>query len=610
MNRFVDFPRLDDVRVVCIDTETTGLSWYSDKIIGFSLAVDGGAGYWSVDDVAFSQLREWAKTADVVLVGHNLKFDLHFLRQAGVEFPVARFSDTMVRAALIDEHLPSYSLDYVSRRYLGEGKADEVYKDVAAKRGGEACREQQAAFLYLADSAVLADYAIKDVDLTLRLWLLQEKEIERQELRRVDVLESDLIPVLVDMEHRGVSVDLAAAHRAYDSMSASIGIKARELNSVAGFLVNTNSSRDMRRLFNPIECDDGWILSDGTKAGKTKAGAPSIDADCLRRMKHPAAALILQIRKMAKARDTFIQGYILDSSHSGVVHCNFNQTKSANGLGTATGRLSVNSPALQQIHKRDKDIAPLIRSLFIPDDRCQWICNDWAQMDFRVFAHYINEPSVIAAYRDNPRTDFHRLVADMTGLPRSPEYAGQANAKQINLGLLFGMGQGKLAQEMGLPFTVERVKGREYVRAGDEAVAVFDKYHSAVRGVKEMLKTASNIAENRGFVKTITGRRIRFPDAAKSYKAGGLVFQGTAADALKVKLVQLWRLLKELDNGARLMLNVHDEFDCSVPLGDTATMTKITQCVSDFSSTGEPIKLRVPVISEQGVGSNWWEASK
>lgn len=610
MNRLVDFPRLDRASVVCIDTETTGLNWQTDKIVGFSLSVGDSAGYWAADSAAFCQLREWAKTAVVTLVGHNLKFDLHFLRQAGVEFPCARFSDTMVRAALIDEHLPSYSLDYVARRYLGEGKDDEVYKDLAVKRGGKANRAEQAAFLHLADSAALADYAVKDVELTMRLWLLQEKEIEQQELGVVDLLESDLLPVLIDMECCGVSVDVGAAYGAYDSMTVAIDAVLKELYKIAGFFVNPNSVKDMRRLFDPLESDGGWVLSDGTKVDKTNTGAPSIDADCLRRMKHPAAALILQVRKMVKARDTFIKGYILESNHSGVVHCNFNQTRSMNGLGTVTGRLSVNSPALQQIHKRDKDIAPLIRSLFVPDSGCQWVCNDWAQMDFRVFAHYINEPSILAAYKANPRTDFHQLVADMTGLPRSPEYAGQPNAKQINLGLLFGMGQGKLAQEMGLPFTVERVKGREYVRAGDEAIAVFDKYHSAVQGVKEMLKTAATVAESRGFVKTITGRRIRFPSASKSYKAGGLVFQGSAADALKVKLVQLWRLLKELDNGSRLMLNVHDEFDCSVPLGDTSTMAKITQCVSDFSSMGEPVKFRVPVISDQGVGSNWWEASK
>lgn len=608
--RFRDFPSLESARVVCIDTETTGLSFITDKMVGFSVATADGAGYFEPTTGNLERLKDWALTYSGELVGHNLKFDLHFLREAGVVFPRARPSCTMVRAALIDENLSSYDLDTLGQKYVSQGKDDEIYYHLAQKFGGNPTKAEQAKRLHMADRGVLAEYAIKDVETTLRLWEWQEKEIESQGLRVVDTLESELLLVLCDMEAQGVMVDVDRAGESFKSMTDIIDQCYTDLYKIAGFFPNVNSSKDMRALFQPKRTDAGWQMADGTIAGQTASGSPSIDSDCLRRMKHPAAALVLQIRKLTKARDTFIKGYILDSNENGRVHCNFNQTRSTNGLGTVTGRLSVNKPALQQIHKRDKDIAPLIRSLFIPDVGCHWVCNDWAQMDFRVFAHYINEPSILRAYRDDPLTDFHQLVADMTGLPRSPEYAGQANAKQINLGLLFGMGQGKLAMEMGLPYTVEKVRGREFVKAGEEAQAVFDQYHSKVVGARELLKMASATAESRGYVKTILGRRIRFPDSSKSYKAGGLIFQGTAADALKVKLVELHKLLKDRNCGARLMLNVHDEFDCSVPLGDTDTMQAITRCVTNFSGVDTPIRFRVPVVSEQGVGGDWYEASK
>ena len=323
--------------------------------------------------------------------------------------------------------------------------------------------------------------------------------------------------------------------------------------------------------------------------------------------------MILRLRKMLKTRDTFLRGHILGHHHNGVIHANFNQTRSDNDLGTGTGRLSVNSPALQQIHKRDADIAAVVRAVFLPDEGAEWVCYDWAQMDFRVFAHYVKNPQILKMYADNPATDFHRLASDLTGLPRSPRFAGDANAKQINLGLVFGMGRGKLAQEMGLPYTEEMDESRKrtWLRPGPEAEAVFERYHEAIPGVDELLKNASSVAKSRGFVRTIMGRRIRFPRGQFTHKAGGLIFQGTAADALKVKLVELDAFL-ESDGGtnARLLLNVHDEFDTSVPAHRGDVREEITRIVTKFDGIDTPIKFRVPILSDQGTGPNWWEACK
>jgi DNA polymerase-1 len=364
-------------------------------------------------------------------------------------------------------------------------------------------------------------------------------------------------------------------------------------------------------LFKPEKDESGrWKLIDGTYAETTEGGAPSINADVLRRMRHPAAGKILKLRQLIKTRDTFLLGHILGHHHDGVIHANFNQTKSDNDLGTGTGRLSCNAPALQQIHQRNKEVAQIVRAVFVPDEGQEWHCHDWAQMDFRVFAHYVQNPRVFKMYRENPDADFHQMVSDMTGLPRSPTVGIKGNAKQINLGLVFGMGEGKLAQEMGLPYTTETDKsGREWTRAGDEAKEVFRKYHEAVPGVKDLLSLASTRAKSRGHVRTILGRRIRFPGGQYTHKAGGLIFQGSAADALKVKLVEVHEALRGTE--ARLILNVHDEFDVSAPVGSRDTIgTQVQRVIRHFDGEGTPIKFDVPIMSDLGIGPNWWEASK
>jgi DNA polymerase I len=627
-----NYPRLRDYHVIAYDTETTGLKWWEDRIFGVSVsAPDGNDWYWDIrrDPGALEFLRyeipkcRW-------LVGHNVKFDWHFSREAGIRMPEARVDDTMIRAALIDEHLMSYDLDALGKKYVGVGKDDQIYEELAAMFGGKATKTQQAPNFQRGPSTLIGRYAKRDTRTTLMLWQWQEHEIRRQKIAQVCELERELLPVIVDMEREGVQVDVEGAERAVKVLDRQAAAAQFELNKMAGFEVNPNPSNSIKDLFKPKRDEQGrWVLRDGTIAATTPAGNPGIDADVLRRMKDPAGALILNLRKIIKTRDTFLKGHILSYHHDGVIHANYNQTKSDNDLGTGTGRLSVNSPALQQIHKRDKDIASVVRALFLPDSPDHdWVCNDWAQMDFRVFAHYVNDPRIVKMYETNPDTDFHQLAADLTGLPRSPRHAGDANAKQINLGLVFGMGQGKLAAEMGLPFTIERhFVGRdcddcfhsrctnpehikEWTKPGPEAMAVFEKYHEAIPGVQDLLRSAASVAKARGHVRTIMGRRIRFPRGQFTHKAGGLIFQGSAADALKIKLIELHRYLRDENCGARLLLNVHDEFDTTIPKGMDHVRARVSEIVTDFNQEASPIRFRVPIRTDQGVGPNWWEASK
>ncbi len=617
------FPELSRYPLFCIDFETTGLHFWKDKIFGIALSLpDDRDFYWDVRKTP--KVMDWLRAeiprcdpAKTTWTNHNNKFDALFAKAAGVEIPEGLLDCTMIRAALIDEHRLTYDLDSLGKDCVGVGKDTEIYAKLAALFGGKPTKDAQMLNLQRAPVSLASHYAIRDTRTCLMLHTWQEREIEEQGLGRVALLEKELMPVIIDIEYGGVKVNIGASEKAALDIDKLAKAAQKALDSIAGFPINANPSASIHKLFEPKKNDQGiWILNDGTPAESTEGGKASINADVLRDMKHPAAALILKLRKMIKTRDTFIRGHILSYHNNGMIHANYNQAKSENDRGTGTGRLSVNSPALQQIPARDKDIASVVRALFEPDAGQDWGCWDWAQMDFRMMAHYVNNPIINKAYRDNPAADFHALAATLTGLPRSPRFAGDANAKQINLGLVFGMGMGKLAWEMGLPYTMQTYKSRgvekSWMKPGPEAEAVFDNYHANIPGIKDMLAKATALAKDRGYVLTILGRKIRFPGGRATHKAGGLIFQGSAADALKRKLIEVHREVKGTES--RILMNVHDEFDLSVPKSTEKyrppILDRISEIITTFDGVSTPIKFRVPILCDQQTGPNWWIASK
>ncbi len=347
------------------------------------------------------------------------------------------------------------------------------------------------------------------------------------------------------------------------------------------------------------------MLLEPTKSGKSG----ELKTEKLYQCKMPGAAEVAQVRGMIKARDVFLKKYILEMNHKGYVHANINQTRSEEGDGTYTGRFSITEPALQQIHKRNKEMAAIVRACFLPDPETEWGCYDWAQKDFRIFAHYVNDPKINAIYAENPGADFHRVTADITGLPRDRDQkTGGANAKQMNLGLVFGMSAGRMAKEMNLPY----VKSPEgFFKAGPEAEALFAKYHNNIPGVMRLKQSAASVARPRGYIKTLLGRRIRL-NWGHAYKAAGILFQAQAAESMKVKTVELADLLHQAGGVARLMLLVHDEFDLSMRQTRNRELdVEIKNLLERFDGAGEfPLQYRIPIRSDFGLGPDWWEASK
>lgn len=600
---------------IALDTETTGLQWWKDSAFALSLSCPDGTDLCL--DLRNPANVAWAR-AELpkvkAIVGHNLKFDAHFMLNHGVDITKVPIHDTMVYAALLNEHRLRYDLDAIGLELIGVGKDVTIYDELAKIFGGKPTKEAQAPNFARAPWELLSKYAMQDTRTTLGVFEAEIPKLAAQELGRVRALEMDLLPVLLRIERGGVRVDLDKAEAAVPKITAEINRLQAELNALAGFPVDVLGRTSLTALFKPTFREGNWWLVDGTLAQKTKKGdKPSLDADCLKRMTHPAAKLILDVRILTKTRDTFLLGHILGSHNHGYVHATFNQTRTASEeggtYGTSSGRLSCSDPNLQQISKRNKKIAAIVRAMFLPDPDQQWLCNDWSQMDFRIMSHFLNSPHINEMYANDPDTDFHSLVAKITGLPRSPTSEVKGNAKSINLGLCFGMGQGRLAKEMGLPFTTEvRPDGREFLSPGPEAICIFEQYHQAFPGIRQMLERMTLVARDRGYIRTMMGRRCRFPGGRGTHKAGALIFQGNAAEALKIKLVEVDKFLKSPN---RLMLNVHDEFAVSTPYGEEGEETRrnMTRICEDFGPDSM-LPLNVPIRSDGTFGPNWWEASK
>jgi len=626
----MDFPNLQQYSYFGFDTETTGLIFPTDRVFGFSITTpDKKSQYWDIRKtpkvVAWfnAEMRKYKGQ----VWAHNMPFDYSMSAVSGLNLrPImdrGALNDTCMQAVLLDEHLFSYKLDDLGLKYLKIGKED-IWKELAALYGGLATKNVQIPNLQRAPAELVGRYCNKDSLLVVLLKEWQDIEIESQAKEDVvegsgirDILrhEKRWMPMFIKRKMEGVRVDVEYAVQAADKLQPLIDEAQKKLNKLSGFgkdTFNVNSSPQIRKLFEPQMVHDNknpsrriWQANDGTIVGTTAKGQPSFGADFLREMNHPAAAEIQDIRSLIKTRDTFLLGHVVAHSHGGRVFPNINQNKGEDG-GTGTGRLSYSGPALQQIPNRNKKVAAIVKPCFLPEEGHIWVDSDMASFEVRVFAHLTNVQRIIDEYHKNPNLDLHAFTGELTNLPRDPAFAGQPNAKQLNLSMIFNQGKGSTAAKMGMSWewnSFEDNAGNEvvYQKAGPEAEAIIAKYHSRLPGVKRLADGCKAAAEHRGFIFTKLGRRIRFPHGWKSYKASGLLIQSTSADLNK----ENWQICDEQLEGeeGKLLLNTHDSYGFSLPEGSwEKTYGKIAAAI-------QKPRIRVPLILElSGKGKNWWEA--
>ena len=610
---FPNIPSADLVESLGIDYETNILEYWLPEFQVLGVAIATCDAEWYFDIRENPRVVDWLRDliAGRELIAQNAQFDYQCTRALHIDPRKSKWYCTMVTECLINEHHLKYDLASICT-YNNIDSQKKRHLDALAEAMGVGTHREVLSRLTEAPPALVAAYGASDARDAYDLKAPQMKALYTQDLLRVHELEMDLLPVLADMSWHGIRVDLEAAHAAIPVLDEKIDTIQKEIDIIAGRKFNVNSTPQIREFFNPKQINKfQYELVDGTIVGPTKTGGgPSIDQNALREIKHPMAAKILALRKNIKLRDTFIRGHVIGSADpDGYVHTHFNQTRNDADAGTVTGRLSSTDPALQQITKRDKDNAAILRAMFLADAGQQWLCCDYSQVDFRCAAHLQNDPAVIAAYAEDPSLDYHQVVSDMTGIPRNPPYAGAPNTKQINLGLSFGAGQGKLAFMMGMPYTLKEYRGKMMYVGGEESEKIFDLYHKKLPSTKAFMKKAESIAKETHYVRTQLGRRLRFPRGIGAHKAAGLLYQAYAADLHKIGLVETDRYIRENRIPARLMMSCHDEIGVSSDVDEDVKQGVMIR-YTDFQSPHSRVNMRVPITASAEFGVNWWLASK
>lgn len=607
-----NYPSLQGQGYISIDCETydpdlstLGPGYNRDgRIVGVAVGTQAGfRGYYPVDHAIGGNLpravvmawlaRELA--TPIPKVGANLLYDLGYLEAAGVRV-AGPFYDVQVAEPLLDETRLSYALEVLARYYLGEGKKDSVMSRWLAQAFGPA-EKQIKGNIWRAPASLVGPYAEGDVDLPLRIFEQQETELHALGLWDLFVLESKLIPMLLAMRQRGVCVDIGRAEELYAVLERRQGEAMEQLRGRVGFDIDIWAAESIAKMFDEI----------GIAYPRTeKTQAPSFRKGWLESCPDPAARLLVDARRMDKFKGTFVKGYILDGSQNGRIHCQFHQLRGDEG-GTVSGRLSSSTPNMQNLPIRDPELGPLIRSIFVAEQEQRWWKFDWSQIEFRLAVHYAGLmklrgiQAVIDQYHQDDTTDYHQVVAAMTGLPRS-------QAKSINFGLIYGMGVPTLCYQLG----VER----------DEGERLLWQYHDQVPFVKPLYQEASSRAYNKGQIITIEGRRRRFnvwerhgqyhngeqPDhtwqRAFTHKALNSLLQGSAADIMKKGMVQIWES-GVCDVLGAPHLTVHDELDGSV-VPDKQGLEAL-QHVKRIMETC--VELLIPLKADGGqLGANWNEA--
>ncbi len=445
------FPDLSGAGLISLDLETydpelttKGPGPRRDGYIaGIAVGTDDGfRGYYPIrhkmggnldSDKVLGWLHDQLYGTDIPKVGANLLYDLDFLSAAGVDTGDGPNYDVQNAEPLLDEYKRSYALDILGNEYLGEGKTSEaLYRWSAAAYGGQPTSRDQGRNIWRCPVELVGPYAEGDVDLPIRIFEMQKKRLEDEQLWGVFELETRLIPLLLAMRQRGVRIDFEQAGIVERQLDGYI----KELNKNLGG-INVNAGDEIARM-----CDKAGIKYPRTKPTKgSPNGNPSFQKDWLKNHPDPRMKMISEARTYLKYRDTFITSYLHGNQINGRIHCLFNQLRS-DDLGTVSGRFSSSNPNLQNIPKRGK--GKIMRSPFVPEEGEIWGRFDWSQIEFRLLVNSAmgrGAEEAVRMYNEDATTDFHVMVQELTGLDRDP-------AKNINFGLCIAEGQ-RVLTDMG-----------------------------------------------------------------------------------------------------------------------------------------------------------------
>ena len=604
--RLSELPSWEGAKRIAVDIETCDptLTKYgpgvrtNGYITGVAFAIeDGPAAYLPVrhyaggnmdEEQVFAYLRDQAAVFGGEVVGANLQYDMDYLAQRGVHYS-GIYRDVQIAEPLLDELQDSYSLDNIARRWGLPGKDESILKRFAGCYGVDAKKG-----MWQLPAKAVGAYAEQDVRLPLQLLRLQERKLADQDIFPIFDLECKLQKVLLKMKRRGVRIDFAKLDQ-IDRLSTEKELAAlAEITRLTGIGLAIEDTTRTAALV-PV------LRHLGIPVPTTDKGNDSLKNEYLATLDHPVCALIRDARKWNKLRGTFVES-IRRHSVGDRIHCTFNQLRrdrddGKGEEGARYGRLSCTNPNLQQQPSRDPDIGPLWRQIYIPDEGAEWACLDYSQQEPRWLTHYAELCGLPKAkeaaerYRNDPATDNHQMMADLCGIPRKP-------AKEIYLGVCYGMGGGKMARKLGLP-TIRKIHSKsqfEYEAAGPECQALIDAFDEGAPYVKELAKKVEASAAAKGYIITAGGRRCRFPQISRGkwdwcHKGLNRLIQGSSGDQTKKAMVDAD------EAGVRIQLQVHDELDFSIwDRSEAETCAEIMR---------NALPCNVPAKVDIEIGPNW-----
>lgn len=580
------------------DTETTSVNVMDAELVGISFAIDNHEAWYvpiPADQVKAREivdmLRPILENEAVEKIAQNAKFDYSMLKRYGVEVSDPLF-DTMIAHYLLQPEM-QHNMDYLSEVYLKYRPiptSDLI--NTKAKKSSESLfdfdEEEKPQTMREVPVDKVMQYCCEDSDVTLQLYKVFKNELKKEKLEKLFYeIEMPLVKVLADMELTGVRIDVAALKESEGILNQELkNIEAR-ITELAGHPFNPLSPKAVGTvLFDEMKLDP--------KAKKTKSGQYTTSEEVLQKLrdKSPIIDEILNYRGVKKLLSTYIEALPQEINHrTGRIHAQFNQTV------TATGRLSSSNPNLQNIPIRD-ELGRELRKAFIPDEGEVFFSADYSQIELRLMAHLSQDPNMTEAFLSGEDIHtataakiYHLPVGEVTKLQRT-------KAKTANFGIIYGISVFGLASRLNIPRS--------------EAKQLIDGYFVTYPKVQEYMNKSIEVAREKGYVETLFGRKRVLADISsanatvRGYAERNAInapIQGTAADIIKIAMVRIARRIRKEKLNAKLLIQVHDELNFSVPQNE---LDKLKDLV--LEEMAGAVKLRVPLIADCGSGSNWLEA--
>ena len=577
-------------KTIALDTETTGLDYMDTELVGISLSYQAGEAYYiplnhdddSVDqlalDIVLKELRPLLESSSNKIIGQNIKFDKNVLAKYGVDIASIK-NDTMMMSYVLDASATRHNLDALSSYYLNYKTS--TFEDVAGKG------VKQITFDKVPIEAA-TNYAAEDADITLRLYEELNPRLEGEaSLNKLnDEIEIPLIEVLSEMEQNGAILNSKILNSQSKDLEGRIKKLEEKAYQIAGEEFNLGSTKQLREIF--FEKLKYRIIK------KTPGGQPSTDEKVLAELaeEYELPKVLLEHRTLSKLKSTYTDKLPNQVSQStGKVHTSFHQAV------TTTGRLSSSDPNLQNIPIRTED-GRRIRQAFEPSKGNKFISADYSQIELRVMAHISQDEGLLEAFREGQEVHsttasevFDVGIKDVTSDLRR-------NAKAINFGLIYGISAFGLGKQLG----ISRNLAAEYM------AMYFEKYPD----VKKYMESTKEFASQNGYVETLFGRRLYLRDInatnamrrqASERAAINAPVQGTAADIMKIAMINMHKAIKTQKSEAKLILQVHDELILDTPKDE---IDKIVSLVTE--SMMGAANLDVPLEIDIGIGDNWDQA--